>query len=183
MQHSRRTFLHRLVAGIGAVGLAACRPADLEGQGSGLHPEWMAFLVDKDEPGERMIVTGRVFGPEGRTVREGILVHVYHTDAEGHYSKGGVDENQHRIQGTMRTNEAGRYEYHTIRPASYPNTTVIPHVHYTLTGPSMGRQQETLRLKTAAKIPVGIDSFDPEQILVKDDQGIWRCTFDLKLKR
>lgn len=180
---NRRAFLHRLVAGVGAVGLAACRPNDLEAWTARAHPEWLALLVTDAEPGERMTVTGRVLGPDGQTPRKGVSVHVYHTDAQGHYSKGGTDENQHRIQGTMRTNAEGRYEFRSIRPASYPGTTVTPHVHYVVSAPGQDPQRVTLRLRTAQKAPADLGPFDADQPLVKDAKGIWRCTFDLKLNR
>ena len=34
----------------------------------------------------------------------------------------------------MLTDKQGRYEFRSIRPASYPNTTFAAHVHMTLTG-------------------------------------------------
>ncbi len=34
----------------------------------------------------------------------------------------------------MLTDEKGRYEFRTIKPASYPNTTISAHIHMTLTG-------------------------------------------------
>ncbi|MBF8248477.1 MAG: hypothetical protein HW374_1277, partial [Bacteroidetes bacterium] len=49
---------------------------------------WKAVITSKDEPGETMIVSGRVFAPDGKTPVEGISVHVYHTDAKGYYNPG-----------------------------------------------------------------------------------------------
>src|SRR4029453_12669266 len=45
-------------------------------------------ITNRDEPGERLIVTGRVFGPDGVTPVPGASVYVYHTDVKGYYSPG-----------------------------------------------------------------------------------------------
>jgi protocatechuate 3,4-dioxygenase beta subunit len=54
-------------------------------------------------------------------------MYVYHTDQTGEY--GGDRESGPRLKGWMVTGAEGRYEYATIRPASYPGNRFAAHVH------------------------------------------------------
>ena len=39
-------------------------------------------VTSKEEPGERLIVTGRVLGPDGKTPISGVSLYVYQTDKQ-----------------------------------------------------------------------------------------------------
>jgi protocatechuate 3,4-dioxygenase beta subunit len=81
------------------------------------------------EPGERLIVTGRVI--DGTEPVAGASVYVFHTDANGRYSpdlSGPDAELDPRLHGALRTDADGQYRYETIRPGSYDNNAA--HVHY-----------------------------------------------------
>src|SRR5918998_5364660 len=73
----------------------------------------------------------RFFDADGKTPVEGVTLHVYHTDARGLYSEkdgqGGPPDP--RLKGSMKTDGDGRYEFRTIRPASYPNSRNPQHIH------------------------------------------------------
>jgi len=61
-------------------------------------------------------------------------VYAYHTDARGIYPRdeavrGTASYRHGRLRGWVRTNDFGRYEFETIRPASYPNSDIPAHVH------------------------------------------------------
>ncbi len=58
-------------------------------------------LVPPTERGRRLIVRGRVFGPDGCTPAAGVRLFVYHTDAEGHYSQPQDDPRLARIKGEI----------------------------------------------------------------------------------
>jgi protocatechuate 3,4-dioxygenase, beta subunit len=93
---------------------------------------WKTMLAPKSDAGERMIITGTVFGADGKTPAPNTLIYLYHTDIHGHYGKG--SEPRHgRYRGWMLTDAQGRYEFQSIRPASYPDSTIAAHVHMTLT--------------------------------------------------
>jgi protocatechuate 3,4-dioxygenase beta subunit len=79
-------------------------------------------VAPPDETGERLVVTGRVLGPDGKTPVHGASVYVYQTDKTGVYSRPVDDSRNPRLKGYLRTDASGRYEYSTIRPGSYPNT-------------------------------------------------------------
>lgn len=82
-----------------------------------------------DEPGERLVVTGRVI--DGTKLISGASIYVFHTDAKGRYApdRSGPDvELDPRLHGALRTDAQGQYRYETIRPGSYNNNAA--HVHY-----------------------------------------------------
>lgn len=149
---SRRQFIKR--AGIVAVALPALplgfaalrgleatrRAAAQEWAGAldgPLNPTWKTRIAAESEPGERLLVKGTVFQPDGVTPAQGVTLYVYHTDVKGYYSnevsKGAPPKP--RLRGWMRTGLDGRYEFHTIKPGSYPGTRAPAHIHATLSAP------------------------------------------------
>jgi len=91
------------------------------------------ILANNAEKAGRLVVSGTVFEKDGKTPAPGVLIYLYHTDAEGIYGRNG--EHRHgRYRGWLLSDAKGRYEFETIRPASYPNTTFAAHIHMTLTG-------------------------------------------------
>jgi protocatechuate 3,4-dioxygenase beta subunit len=95
---------------------------------------WRTTIVAADEPGQRLIVSGTIYAPDGRTPLEGINLYVYQTDATGVYSTTGGNNRNTRIHGSMRTNAKGQYEFSTIKPASYPNARIPAHIHAYVSG-------------------------------------------------
>lgn len=94
---------------------------------------WKTVLAKNSDEGEPMIISGTVFQADAKTPAPNILVYLYHTDMYGIYGKRG--EHKHgKFRGWMLTDASGRYEFRSIKPASYPNTTFAAHVHMTLTG-------------------------------------------------
>ncbi len=86
-------------------------------------------IAGRDEPGERLVVTGRVL--DGVQPVVGASLYVFHTDIEGRYSRdvtGPDGELSPRLHGVLSTDAEGRYRYETVRPGSYNNNAA--HVHY-----------------------------------------------------
>src|SRR5688572_3350926 len=75
----------------------------------------VATLAAPDEPGDRMLVRGQVFRPDGTTPARDVIVYAYHTDATGVYRT--VRDAPPRLRGWMRTDKDGGYELHSIKPA------------------------------------------------------------------
>ena len=147
-------------------------------------------IAAKEEPGERLIVTGQVYGPDEKTPLANASVYVFHTDAKGLYTPDTNDNRNPRLRGYMRTDAQGRYEFSTIRPASYPNTRVVAHIHYVVTAPGYkervfeivfeGDQFVDERLRAEAAKEGSAFSIRP---LTRDQQGVWRCAQDIKMRK
>lgn len=107
-------------------------PNDKDVGGGARDAPWSATIADKSEPGERMILTGTVFGDDGKP-REGVTVYAYHTDERGHYRN--KPWGRPRLRGWAKTNAQGRYEFLTIKPGAYPMRKNPAHVHMTIAVP------------------------------------------------
>src|SRR6185436_16888207 len=71
-------------------------------------------IAGRDEPGERLIVTGRTL--DGDKPVAGVSLYVFHTDAKGLYAPGTDNrtaELNPRLHGALLTDAAGRYQYET----------------------------------------------------------------------
>lgn len=89
------------------------------------------LAVTKDD-GEQIRISGTVFAADGKTPFPNALIYFYHTDKLGIYGRG--NELKHgKYRGWLLTDEKGRYEFSSIRPASYPNSTQSQHIHMTVT--------------------------------------------------
>jgi protocatechuate 3,4-dioxygenase beta subunit len=94
-----------------------------------------ATIVTRQEPGQPLLVHGRVLDSDNRPVR-GAVVYVYQTSSNGWYSDRAAHVEAHegdrkhaRLFGYMKTDDDGRFELRTIRPAGYPNSDLPSHIH------------------------------------------------------
>lgn len=150
---------------------------------------WKIIIAPATEPGERMIISGTVYGPDGKTPRAGVQVLVYHTDAKGYYAKGSNSPRNARLKGTMITNAEGKYEFESIKPGPYPSGGIPAHVHYAVIQDSVvvqrfellfeGDPYLTEDMKKRGTIEGGMLAV---RKLEKDANGIWRGEYDLILK-
>ncbi len=108
---------------------------------------WSVRIAGPDEPGERMVVSGRVLAADGETPVAGATVFVFHTDAQGYYSPGGMDESNARLCGLMLTGPDGRYRFESVRPAHYATGGPPAHVHYRVWGPGIPRRNFSLNFE------------------------------------
>lgn len=111
------------------------RPAGTEGMGAVEAPDnvsWRAALPKKSEKDELITISGKVYEADGETPAPNVLIYFYHTDAEGIYGRSGEPQHGH-FRGWLLTDARGRYEFSSIKPASYPNLTFAAHVHMTVT--------------------------------------------------
>jgi protocatechuate 3,4-dioxygenase beta subunit len=103
-----------------------------------------ARIAPATEPGIPLVIHGRVFRHDGRTPAPDVIVFAYHTDATGRYDVPSAGPHSWRLRGWARTDADGRFEFATIRPAPYPNRNVAAHVHISLDGPGIPRQDAGL---------------------------------------
>ena len=95
-----------------------------------------ATIVTPQESGEPLKVSGTIRNSRGEPIRRA-LIYVYHTSAKGwysdkapHISGNAGDEKHARLFGYLTTNQEGFYEFQTIRPVGYPNSTLPAHIHF-----------------------------------------------------
>lgn len=123
------------------------RTTDCEWCGAGEAPDslqWTTTIAGPDEPGTRLVVSGRVVRADGRTPAAGVVMYLYHTNASGIYPKRGQEQGNGRRHGYLRswlkTDPNGRYEFRTIRPAAYPGATEPAHIHVTVKAPGQNER-------------------------------------------
>lgn len=92
-------------------------------------------IVSAKEPGQALTVAGQVVDGRGQPVKAAVM-YFYQTSDKGWYSDraahvGGMegDRKHARLFGYLKTNEDGRFEFHTIRPAGYPDSNLPAHIH------------------------------------------------------
>lgn len=176
-----------LVAGAlasGAVGRAEEDPSSRPGQNA---PSTIT-LVAPGEPGPPLQVAGQVFLPDGKTPAAGVVLYVYQTDITGRYNQRPLQAP--RLRGWMKTDAEGRYQYRTVRPASYPSSSIAQHIHTQLWGDGVPAQwnkdlnfsddpfvsaQEKTRSAAAGRFAWVCE---PR----RDSGGVSHCTHNLQLK-
>lgn len=98
-----------------------------------------AVLAPPSEPGDRLVVTGRVTGRDGRTPAPGIVLYAWQTNAQGVYAADpaatGLARDHGRLRGWVRTDGEGRYRLETIRPGPYPGLQMAAHIHIVVKQP------------------------------------------------
>lgn len=104
---------------------------------------WETRIAGPDEPGEPLVIEGVVYEADGETPAPDVVLYLYHTNAAGVYPRRGDETGNGRrhgyLRGWLRTDEAGRYRFTTIRPGAYPGRTEPAHVHVVVGEP--GREE------------------------------------------
>lgn len=168
---------------------AGSRPVETE------TPElsWTTVLVPAGEPGTPLVVSGRIFAADGKTPVEGVTLYVYHTDARGLYSEkdgqGGPPDP--RLKGSMKTERDGRYQFRTIRPASYPGTRNPQHIHAKVFGagyaerpiPEYWFDDDPLVTAEMRARYAGLGTFSPIVTAKRGGDGVYACVRDIRLEK
>ena len=93
-------------------------------------------LAGSDEPGERLLLQGTVFKPDGRTPAPNVVVYIHQTNAAGRYAAGSNESEwsrRHgRLRGWLKTGTDGRFEVRTVKPGQYPDRADPAHIHLTV---------------------------------------------------
>ena len=203
LELSRRNFLGRagaVVAGLSALNVSALALAGCSSEATPAAPQaasempkvltWNTVITAKDEPGRPLLVSGRIYGPDGKTPLEGVTLYVYHTDNSGLYPGDGINPAP-RLRGWMKTDREGRYEFRTIKPASYPNSSNPEHVHTKASGAGFAEQGlDNFWFEDDPLIPSdmrakfnGQGAFSPVMAVKRDADGLLRCVRDIRLAR
>ena len=87
------------------------------------------------EPGQPLTISGVVVSADGSPV-SGASLYVYQTDHEGYYGvKPASDNRNPRLKLFLRSDARGGWSFSTIKPGSYPNSRVPPHIHFEVSAP------------------------------------------------
>jgi len=147
-------------------------------------------IAGPQEPGERLIVTGHVFGRDGKP-RGGVVIEVHHTDAHGIYlaegAKGPNPAVAARLWGRLITAPDGSYRIETIKPGGYPGggSPAHMHIHLRVDGKDEWALLEfagdrNLTPAMIAKDGVG-GTFATIRPLDRDAAGVLHCTRDFRV--
>lgn len=149
-------------------------------------------LAPPEEPGESMVVSGRVVDDDLKPVKDALL-YVYHTNNRGSYSSTGGnatmgDSLNPRLFGYVRTDAAGHYQFRTIRPGPYPGDGPPAHIHYE--AEAIGHRRLVTELMFEGDPRLTRDnrrSFVQAGFAIakvtKDEDGVQRCVCDLVMNR
>jgi protocatechuate 3,4-dioxygenase beta subunit len=112
--------------------LGACDGCEAVYDGRPAHIGSSTRLAAVDEPGERLRLQGRVLGADGEPA-VGVQLYAYQTDHAGSYPSldgvGAAASRHGRLRGWTVSDAQGHYRFDTVRPGSYPGSTVPQHIH------------------------------------------------------
>ena len=149
-------------------------------------------VADEREPGERLIVSGRVL--DGSKPVAGTSIYVFQTDVEGRYAldrTGNDAEENPRLHGAMRSDGDGRYEFETVRPGHYGGNPA--HVHYIVRAsgykprlldlwfeddPELAARRSAGRPEIPLNFPRNAVAIRP---VTRDADGTWRTIRDVAM--
>jgi catechol 1,2-dioxygenase len=118
-------FFEHVVEALAAAKSAAS-PSSIQGPfyvpGSPLLPWNGTVPMRRDEPGDRLVVRGRVRSADGSPIAGAVIDH-WQADADGYYSHFHPSSPEGNLRARFETNEEGAFEIHTVRPGPY----MIPH--------------------------------------------------------
>jgi protocatechuate 3,4-dioxygenase beta subunit len=150
----------------------------------------VGIIGGSSEPGTRLVVTGRVFAPDGVTPAPNVIVYAYQTDATGHYhsdSKMGIA----RLHGWAKTDADGRFEFRTIHPGPYPGRQVPAHIHFHIYGggyplqwtPDLMFASDPLLRPAQISESAALGKFANIQATVRNVDGAEACTFNIRISK
>jgi catechol 1,2-dioxygenase len=158
-------------------------------------------LAGPDEPGERLIISGKVFSSDCRTNLPNTLIEIWQANKAGLYDTekpGNFTEHvDFHLRGMMLTDQQGNYEFESIMPGRYPVPPNLPglekyagltrpaHIHF--------RVSESLHVPLTTQLYFKGDPYitkDPwashkssMAIALKQNGQFLRGTFDVVLGR
>lgn len=117
-----------------------CDECKLMYEGMPAQLSWETTIAGPDEPGEPMLISGRIFKKGGHTPAPGVILYVYHTDSKGLYSvepEQSAGKRHGHLRGWIKTGADGWYQFKSIRPTSYPKSTNPAHIHPLIKEPGL----------------------------------------------
>jgi protocatechuate 3,4-dioxygenase beta subunit len=88
--------------------------------------------------GQRLLVSGVVYQEDCAAPLAGATINVWQTNKDGVYGPAAPSGGEVRccyLQGTVRTDAAGRYALDTVMPGRYPDARAPAHIHFEVSHP------------------------------------------------
>jgi protocatechuate 3,4-dioxygenase beta subunit len=176
-----------VIAAVVAVSLCGCTLAAAERCRDKVPTGAAIRLAPANEPGEPLVIEGRVTGRDGRPLA-GAVIHAYQADAAGEY--GDLVNDNPRLCGVLRTDARGLYRIATVRPSSRRNLEGgPPHVHFELRVRGRPGVQALLQFDELRGVaPAAVRAKTLEGVrtgttrpIARDAGGVWRCVRDFRL--
>ncbi len=150
---------------------------------------WRTVLSKDADKGDKMLISGTVYQPDGKTPAPNVLIYLYHTDIKGYYGRVNGEHRHGRYRGWILTDAKGNYEFQTIKPAPYPENRFAAHIHTTLTTKTMKEdwidnylfEGDTLISQRERETAGKKGGFQPILKLEKGANGIWSANRDIQL--
>jgi hypothetical protein len=146
-------------------------------------------ITRANEPGDPLIVGGRVFAPDGRTPAPGVTVYAYNSDAQGYYGEK-HKEYPPRIYGSNedRPSWPFRVAYHSSREVSQyagPRAHSLRTVGRWVSSPGNRRLKfagDRFLTPDAYARDLKLGDFRPIQPLTRAKDNPLHCTFRIRLQ-
>ena len=110
----------------------SCRltPSDIIGPYYRFGAPFQTKLAGPDEPGERLTISGKVYGSDCRSPVRDALIEIWQANQAGEYdtNKPGnfTERGDFHLRGMMLTDAQGNYEFETVMPGRYPVPPGLP---------------------------------------------------------
>ena len=147
------------------------------------------ILASTSEPGDRIIISGKVYTNDCVTPIPNALIDVWHADDQGNYDNVGYN-----LRGTLYSDANGDYMYETIWPGKYPlSATQNRPSHIHLKASANGHNDLTTQIYFANDTDIPTDAaasitsgtFDATNRIISMTQntstGKWEGSFDIIL--
>lgn len=107
-------------------------------------------LASSNEPGTRLIISGRVYNLECTQVIPGTSIDIWHANDAGYY-----DNTGYNLRGVSQSNSQGFYMFETIKPGKYLNGSQYrpSHIHFKITPPGFPTLTTQLYFEGDSDIP------------------------------
>lgn len=150
-----------------------------------IHPP-VVVLARAEEPGERLIWSGRVLDAKGAPIA-GATIHVHHADAAGLYNPAGSTASEPRLSGAATTGPDGSFRFESVRPAAYPDSVEPAHLHAQASAPGRRDSYATFQFEDDPLLTAEHRRYDAEaeEIAIvklnRDAEGAWILSHDFVL--
>jgi protocatechuate 3,4-dioxygenase beta subunit len=136
--------------------------------------------------GQRLLVSGTVYAADCTTPLAGATLQVWQTNADGEYGPGHGTDNLRCcwLQGSLRTDARGRYEFTTVKPGRYKGEAQPPpaHIHVEVGHPDAGGLMTELLFEGDPALRPGVQGHVARLTTVAgSDPPLLRAGFDIVL--